>query len=92
MFRFDPIRRRIKNAEKKSKKIKKIPLWHHLKPKYFGKGQIREKIKIIVSFRSYLMHIRKFKKNSKKILKIKQYNYGSISSQNMLKENEKGRK
>ena len=56
-----------KKKSKKIKKIKKIPLWHHFMPKYFGKGQVREKIKIIVSFRSYLMHIRKFKKNSKKI-------------------------
>ena len=31
-----------KMPKKKSKKIKKIPLWHHFKPKQFGKGQERE--------------------------------------------------
>ena len=41
------------------------------KPKYFGKGQEREKIKIIVSFRSYLTRYIKFKKNSNKIQKKK---------------------
>ena len=35
---------------------------------------------------------RKFQKNSKKNLKIKQYHEGSISSQNRLKEDEEGRK
>ena len=29
-----------------------MPLWHHFKPKQFGKCQEREKLKIIVSFRS----------------------------------------
>ena len=48
--------------------------------------------KIIVSFRSYLTHNLKKKKKGKQILKIKQYHYGSISSQNRLKEDEKGRK
>ena len=51
-----------KTPKKKAKKLKKlkIPLWHHFKPKQFGKGQEREKIKIIVSFRSYLTQNRKF--------------------------------
>ena len=35
-----------------------------------------------VTFRSYPMHIRKFKKKRKKIKKIKKYHYGFISSQN----------
>ena len=35
-----------------------------------------------VTFRSYPMHIRKLKKNRKKIQKIKKYHYGFISSQN----------
>ena len=55
--------------KKKAKKAKKIPLWHHFKPKQFGKGQEREKIKIIVSFRSFLSRYRKFPKNTKKIKK-----------------------
>ena len=28
--------------KKKSKKIKKIPLWHHFKPKEVGKGSEKE--------------------------------------------------
>ena len=46
-----------------------MPLWHHFKPKYFGKGQEREKIKIIVSFRVCLTHNKKLQKNCKKNLK-----------------------
>ena len=38
----------------------------------------REKIKIIVPFRSYPTRNRKFQKNSKKIQKIKKYNYGFV--------------
>ena len=38
--------------------------------KLFGKGHEREKIKIIVSSRSYLTRYRKFEKNSEKIKKI----------------------
>ena len=57
--------------KKKAKKIKKTPLWHHFKPKYFGKGKEREKIKIIISFRPYLTQNLKIQKNCKKIKKIK---------------------
>ena len=39
-----------------------------------------------VSFRSYPTHNRKFQKNSKKIQKIKKYQYGFISSQNRLEK------
>ena len=76
---------------KKSEKIKKIPLWHYFTPKQFGKGHEREKIKIIVSFRSYLTRCKKFQKNSK-IIQKKKNNYGFISSQNTVKEDEKERK
>ena len=55
-----------KMPKKKAKKLKKIPLWHHLKPKQFGKGQERERIKIIVSFRSYRTRYRKFQKKKQK--------------------------
>ena len=58
-----------KNMEK-LKKIKKIQLWLHLKPKQVGKGQERRKTKIIVPFRSYTTRNRKFQKNGKKIQKI----------------------
>ena len=60
-----------KKKSKKIKKIKKIPLSHHLKTKQFGKGQERVKIKIIVSFRSYLTRYRKFQKIKQKIKKIR---------------------
>ena len=43
-------------------------------------------------FRSYPMRNWKFQKNSKIIQKIKKYNYGFISGQNRLKEDEKERK
>ena len=48
-----------------------MPLRNNLKPKQFGKGQQREKIKIIVSFRTYPAQNRKCQKRSKKINKIK---------------------
>ena len=41
---------KIPKIEKK--KIKKIPLWLYFKPKQDGKGREREKIKIIVPFRT----------------------------------------
>ena len=52
----------------------------------------REKIKIIVSFRSNPTDNRKFQKNSKSIKKIQKYYYGFISSQNRLENAEKERK
>ena len=63
-----------------------------MKPKLVGKGCEREKIKIVVPFRSYPTRNRKFQKNSKKIQKMKIYNYGFISSQNRLGTDEKARK
>ena len=75
-----------KKIAKKFKKLKKIPLWLLLKPKQGGKGRRREKIKIIVPFRSKSMRDRKFQKNSKKVKKIKKYHYGVISSQNRLEK------
>ena len=61
----------LEKIPKKSKKIKKIPLWLLFKVKQVGKGREREKIKIIVPFRSYSTCNRKFPKNSKKFKKIK---------------------
>ena len=52
----------------------------------------RQKIKIIVLFRSYTKRNRKFQKNNKKIQKIIKYYYGFISSQNKGGNAEKGRK
>ena len=51
----------------------------------------KREIKIIVPFRSYQTRNRKFRKNSKKIRKIKKYHYGFISSQNRLEKAEKER-
>ena len=68
-FRFVPNRRVIENSKKigkNRKKLKKIPFWFHLKPKQVGKGQERQKTKIIVPFRSYPTRNRKFQKNSRK--------------------------
>ena len=59
----------LQKIPKKKQKNQKIPLWHHFKPKQFGKGKEREKIKIIVSFRPYLTHNLKLQKNCKKIKK-----------------------
>ena len=44
-----------------------MALWHSFKPKQVGKGQEREKIKIIVPLRSNPTRKTKFQKNSKKI-------------------------
>ena len=52
----------------------------------------REKIKIIVTFRSSSTRKRKLKKNSKKIQTFKRYHYGFISCQNRLEKDEKERK
>ena len=52
----------------------------------------REKIKIIVLFRSYPTRKNKLQKNSKKIQKIRKYHNGFISGQNRLEKAEKERK
>ena len=75
--------------QKKNKKIQKIQLLQHFKPKQVGKGCEREKIKIIVPLCSYPTGQRKFQKITKK---FKKYNYGIISSQNKLEKAEKERK
>ena len=69
-----------------------MQLWLLFKEKYVGKGREKEKIKIIVPFRSYTTRNRKFEKNGKKIQKINKYRYGFISSLNRLEKGEKGRK
>ena len=58
-----------------------------------GKGRERKKINLVVQFCSYPTRNRKFqKKRQKNSKKLEKYHYGSISSQNRLKEDEKGRK
>ena len=49
MFLPDAVQK-IPKKQLKFKKKKKIPLWRHFKPKYFGKDKEGGKIKIIVSF------------------------------------------
>ena len=60
--------------------------------KKVGKGCERVKIRIIFPFASYPTRNRKFQNNSKKIQKIKIYNYGFTSSQNRLKKAKKEKK
>ena len=60
--------------------------------KMVRKGGGRDKIKIIVTFRSYPTRNLKFQKNSNKIQEIKIYHYGFISCQNRLKKAEKEKK
>ena len=57
-----------------------------------GQGREREKIKIIVPFRSNTTRNKKFQKNSKKIQKIEKYHYSFISSQNRSEKTVKVRK
>ena len=76
-----------KKQPKKKNLINTVVL--HFKPKLVGKSREREKIKIIVPFRSFPTRNRNFKKNCKKIRK---YHYDNISSQNTLEKDLKGRK
>ena len=81
--------------QKNSKKIKKVEKYHYgfiSGQKQAGKGGERDKMKIIVAFRSYPTRNSKFQKNSNKIQKIKIYHYGFISSQNRLVKAEKEKK
>ena len=57
-----------------------------------GKGGERDKIKIIVTFRSHPTRNFKFQKNYNKIQKIKIYHYRFISSENRLEKAEKDKK
>ena len=54
-----------KIPKKNCKKIKKTPLWLHLKPEYVGKVRERKKITIVVPFRSYPTRNRKVQKQNK---------------------------
>ena len=56
------------------------------------KRQRKVENKIVVPFCSHPTQNRKFQKNSKKIQKIKKYNYVFISNQNRLEKAEKDRK
>ena len=60
--------------------------------KWVGKDWEREKIKIIIQFRSCPTRNRKLPKNRKKIEKIQKYRYSFFSSQNRLEKAEKEKK
>ena len=69
-------KQKIPKQQQKNSKNLRIPLRVHLKPKQVGKGREKQKIKIIVPFRSCPVLNRKFKENSKKIQK---HHYGFFS-------------
>ena len=78
---------KLKIPKKIAKKFKKLKKYHYgfiSSQKSVGKGGERDKIKIIVTFRSKPTCNAKFQKNSKKIEKIKKYHNGFILSQNRL--------
>ena len=54
--------RKLQTNSKKIQKIRRIPIWLHLKQKEAEKCQEREKIKIIALFRSCTTRNRKLKK------------------------------
>ena len=58
-------------------------------PKFVEKGREREKIKIIIPFRSYSTRNRNLKKIAKKIQKIEKYHYCFILRQNRLERAKK---
>ena len=82
----------MENAKKKLKKIKNT-IMASFQAKIVWKRPRKRENKNYRLFRSFLTRYGKFQKNSNKIQKIKRkYRYGFISSQNRLKEDEKGRK
>ena len=84
------VKYKLSKKQGKNSKYKTIPLWLHFKPKLDGKGCEKEKIEIIVLFRSYPSpNIKTPKQIAKKLKKLKKYHYGFISSQNMLEKAEK---
>ena len=66
-------KQKFRKKQQKNSENSKIPLQLHFNPKQVGRGQEKQKIKIIVPFRSYPALNRKLKKNSKKIQKIKKH-------------------
>ena len=64
-----------------------MALWHPFKPKQVGKGREKEKIKIIVTLRSYPMRNRKLQRNSKEIKK--NTIMASFRAKNRLEKEEK---
>ena len=79
--------------KKNTKKFKKLKQYHYclISSQNRLEEAEKERIKIIVWFRSCSMRNRKFQKNNKIIQKIKKYHYEFISSQNRLEKDEKER-
>ena len=83
--------RKLKRKAKKFKDLKSN-ITATFQANLVEKGREREKLKVIITFRSNPTRNRKFQKNSNKIEKIKIYHYSFISSQNRLENAEKVKK
>ena len=81
-----------KKQEKNLKILKKYLYGFISSQKQVGKGGEGDKIKIIVTFRSYPARNLKFQKNSNKGQKIKIYHYCFISNQNRMEKAETEKK
>ena len=71
-------KQKFRKEQQKNSENQKIPLWLHFNPKQVGIGQEKQKIKIIVPFRSYPALNRKLKKIAKKFKKLKNTITGSF--------------
>ena len=92
MFRSVPTRREIENSKTTAKKFKKLKntITGSFETKIgLKRPRKKQKIKIIVLFRSCPALNRKFKENSKKIQKIKKHHYGFISRKGRLEKDVK---
>ena len=65
-----------------------MALWHPFKPKQIGNGRQRENVKIIDLLRSYSTRNRKFRRNRKKLKKLKNTIMASLQGKNRLKKEE----
>ena len=96
MFCFIPTRRVIENSKKIANQFKKLKnttmALFQAKIGWIRQKKGENKNCRSVSFRSYTTRNRKFQKNSNKIIKIKKYHYGLISSQNWQEKAERERK
>ena len=82
-------------TKKKAKKLKKLKKYHYgiISSQNSLEKAMKERIKIIVSFRSSRPRYRKFQKKRKKLKKkTKKHHYGIISSPNCLENAKKVRK
>ena len=90
-----PTQREIENSKKIAKKLKKVKKYHYgftSSQESVGKGGERDKIKVIITFRSHPTRNLKFQKNCNKIKKIKVYHYGFVSKENWLEKAGKEKK